>query len=61
MIRYEVEVKKQGSHVINHIVEAATALAAINLVEIYYGAPLKYEYISLENERNPQYRVLVGQ
>jgi len=50
-MRYEVEVKKQGSHVTSHILEARTALTAINLVEIYYGAPLQYETISLEDER----------
>jgi hypothetical protein len=47
---YQIDVKSQGSCVAQHFVEAADALTAINLVESYYGEPVKTETIIVENE-----------
>ncbi|MCB9100084.1 MAG: hypothetical protein H6632_11120 [Anaerolineales bacterium] len=37
---YYVEVRQQGRYVACHLVEAAEALAAINIVERFYGEPV---------------------
>ena len=47
---YQIDVKAQGSSVAQHFVEAADALTAINLVESYYGEPVKVETVVVENE-----------
>ena len=39
---FQIVVKCQGSLIAEHVITAATALAAINLVELSYSEPLCY-------------------
>lgn len=47
---YQVTVKNRGSPVASHTVEAADALAAIKLVELLYGEPVRVEFVTVELE-----------
>jgi len=56
---YQIEVKRQGCCVAQHVVEAADALAAINLVERYYGEPVEVETVCVEDEEGNRRHTLV--
>jgi len=58
-MRYQIEVSKQGRLVARHIVEAANALAAINLVETCYGPPVEVELGLIEDGRGRRRPVMV--
>ena len=47
---YRIEVKNQGNLVANHTIEALDALTAINQVERYYGDPVMFEMVLIEDE-----------
>ena len=47
---YQVEVFASGRFVAEHTVEAADALAAIELVEARYGEPPELEYKTTQHE-----------
>jgi hypothetical protein len=55
---YQVEVKKQGAFVANHIVEAPTAMTAIDLVESYYTEPVSLEKALTENGHGQGHQVM---
>ena len=57
---YDVEVKQQGSPIAHHIVEAVNALTAINLVESYYGEPVRSEVALMEDEHSHMHRIIVA-
>jgi hypothetical protein len=57
---YDVEVKQQGSPIAHHIIEAVNALTAINLVENYYGEPVRYEVALIEDEHSHRHRITVA-
>jgi hypothetical protein len=57
---YQVEVKKQGTFVANHIVEAPNAVAAIDLVESYYTEPVSLEKALTENGHSRGHQVMLA-
>jgi hypothetical protein len=57
---YDIEVKQQGRPIAHHIVEAVTALTAINLVEGTYGKPVRYEVALIEDEHSHMHRIIVA-
>ncbi len=59
MFRYQIEVKSQGSHIAEHIVEATDALMAINFVERCYGEPAEVETGVVENEHGIRHHIMV--
>jgi hypothetical protein len=56
---YHIEVKNQGSYVAEYIIEAANVLAAINLVENYYGEPVRIEKAIIEDEDGSRHEVMI--
>jgi hypothetical protein len=56
---YRVEVFAAGRLIAEHTVEAADALAAINLVEAGYGEPPKVEYKTSHHEDGTRETALV--
>lgn len=57
---YHVQVKRQGVHVADHIVEAPDALSAINLVENAYGDPVRLEKSLLEDEGGHRHQIMLA-
>ena len=57
---YDIEVKQQGSPIAHHIIEAANALTAINLVESYYGEPVRYAVALTEDVHSHMHRIMVA-
>ncbi|HXV99912.1 MAG TPA: hypothetical protein VEC93_15955 [Anaerolineae bacterium] len=57
---YQVEVKKQGTFVANHIVEAPNAMTAIDLVESYYTEPVSLEKALTENGHSQVHQVMLA-
>jgi hypothetical protein len=55
-----VEVKKQGTFVANHIVDASNGLTAIDLVESYYTEPVSLEKVLTENEHSQGHQVMLA-
>lgn len=56
---YQVEVKRQGQLFEQHIVEAPDALTAINQVEIRYGEPATFDFVTIEDEHGRKHHVLM--
>jgi hypothetical protein len=56
---YRVEVFASGRFVSEHTVEAANALAAINMVEATYGEPPEVEYKTIHHEDGTKETALV--
>jgi hypothetical protein len=56
---YRVEVKRQGRLVEYHDVEAPDALKAINQVEIRYGEPATFDFVTIEDEHGRKHHVLI--
>ena len=55
---YQVEVSFSGQRVSEHLVEAADALSAINLIETEYGEPPEIKYKTIYHENGAQEYVL---
>jgi hypothetical protein len=55
---YRVEVRKQGQFVTDYIIEATSALAAMNLVETYYGEPVRSELVQVEDTHARKRQIL---
>jgi hypothetical protein len=56
---YRVEVRRQGSLIESHVIEALDALTAINQVESQYGEPTHFEIVSIEDEHGRKHHVLM--
>lgn len=56
---FQVEVKRHGNRVTEHVVEAPDALSAINLVELLYGEPPSVEYVMVEDEEGRKRSMMV--
>jgi hypothetical protein len=56
---YQVEVKRQGCLVTNHLIEALDGLTAINQVERYYGEPPEFDIVTVELEHNRKRHLLL--
>jgi len=57
---YRVEVRTQGTLVTEHVIVAANAINAINLVESEYGEPVQAETTLLENGHGLSCKVVVA-
>jgi hypothetical protein len=56
---YQIEVRSQGNLVAEHVIVAANALKAINLVESEYGEPVQAETTLLDASRGNRVRCKV--
>jgi hypothetical protein len=59
MTNYQVQVFFSGQLIAQHIVDAADALSAINLVEANYGEPPEVAYKTIHHEDGTKERILV--
>lgn len=59
MNRYQIEVFCQGEFIQHHVVEAADALTAIDLIEPRYGSPPKVEFATVQLESGKKEHLLV--
>ncbi len=49
-MHFQIIVKNQGEPIATHIIDAASALAAIKQVEPLYGEPVRVEFVTVELE-----------
>ena len=58
-VTFLVEVFQQGAQIATHTVEATDALAAIDQVEGYYGAPLELEDVLVDQENCGRHHIML--